>query len=173
MTSKYEMTIFNKYATDILNNKHINKLEEFSHHGKVTRLEHSMAVAYECFRLVKALKLKVDMKSMIRGALLHDFFLYDLKKERINNHFLTHPLVAFNNASNEFELNKIEKDIILKHMWPLTVAFPRYKESYIVSFVDKYSTLKESFDYFYKLPKLQRIYRYSYIFLSMLIFRII
>ena len=35
-------------------------------------------------------------------------------------------------------LNKIEKDIIVKHMFGATVAPPRYKESWIVTCVDKY-----------------------------------
>ena len=143
MTLGYEMTIFNKYASDILNNEHIIKLKEFAHHGSVTRLEHSMTVAYECFRVAQKLKLKVDMKSMIRGALLHDFFLYDLKNERMPKHMTKHPYIAFNNAVNEFDINKVEKDIILKHMWPMTLKLPRYKESFIVCFVDTYCAIKE------------------------------
>ena len=31
----------------------------------------------------------------------------------------------------------MEKDIILKHMWPLTIIPPRYLESFIVSIIDK------------------------------------
>ena len=143
MTSKYEMTIFNKYASDIIQNKYINRLEEFVHHGNVTRLEHSMSVAYECFKLAKALKLKVDMKSMIRGALLHDFFLYDLKKGRVNRHLVKHPAIALNNANREFNINRIEKDIILKHMWPMTFKFPKYKESFIVCLIDTYCAIRE------------------------------
>jgi len=143
MTSKYEMTIFNRYANDILENKYIKKLKELPHHGTVTRFEHSVAVAYECFRLVNMLNIKVDMKSMIRGALLHDFFLYDLKKERIEKHLVRHPYIAFDNAIKEFEINKIEKDIILKHMWPMTLKLPKYKESFIVCFMDTYCAIKE------------------------------
>lgn len=143
MELNYEMTIFNKYAEDIINNKYINKLKEIPHHGSVTRFEHSMFVAYQCFKIAKVLKLKVDMKSMIRGALLHDFFLYDLKKDKVNMHLIKHPNIAFNNAITEFELNKIEKDIILKHMWPMTLKFPKYRESYIVCFIDTYCAIKE------------------------------
>lgn len=36
------------------------------------------------------------------------------------------------------------EDIIIKHMWGLTIAPPRYKEAYIVTLVDKYWAIKEA-----------------------------
>ncbi|NTW07521.1 MAG: HAD family hydrolase, partial [Syntrophaceae bacterium] len=36
-----------------------------------------------------------------------------------------------------------EADIIQKHMWPLTLVPPKYKESFIVSFADKYLASRE------------------------------
>ena len=43
--------------------------------------------------------------------------------------------------------NEIEKDIIAKHMWPLTLRHvPKYKESIIVTMVDKYCSTKETFE---------------------------
>ena len=39
-----------------------------------------------------------------------------------------------------------EKDIIEKHMWPVTVAFPKSIEGFILTFVDKYCALSESFE---------------------------
>ena len=39
---------------------------------------------------------------------------------------------ALNNAQREFELTEKEKDIILKHMWPLTVIPPRSWEGMTV-----------------------------------------
>jgi uncharacterized protein len=41
-------------------------------------------------------------------------------------------------------MNNIEKDIIEKHMWPLTLRLPRYKESYVVLMVDKYCAFSET-----------------------------
>ena len=47
--------------------------------------------------------------------------------------------------SLESVLNKTEKDIILKHMWPTNFfAFPRYKETYILTLVDKSNDLYSS-----------------------------
>ena len=69
------------------------------------------------------------------------------------------------------ELNDLEKDVIVKHMWPLTIKFPKYKESYIVTFVDKYCATVEFFKYLNKKYKLRMVYRYAYIFLTILFVR--
>ena len=45
-----------------------------------------------------------------------------------------------------YSLNNIEKDIIEKHMWPLTLRLPKYKESYVVLMVDKYCALFETWN---------------------------
>ena len=39
--------------------------------------EHSLAVARMCLRIAKYFPGEVDMRSLVRGALLHDYFLYD------------------------------------------------------------------------------------------------
>ena len=90
------------------------------------------------------------------GALLHDFFLYDWRNHdapdlpREKYHGIEHPRIALKNAEKYFPLNEIERDIIVKHMWPLTLMPPRYKESFIVTFADKYLSSKEFFDEFKK-----------------------
>jgi len=58
-------------------------------------------------------------------------------------HGFTHPLTALNNASERFKLNRIESDIIRRHMFPLTLIPPRYKESWLVMIVDKIVTIGE------------------------------
>ena len=68
-------------------------------------------------------------------------FLYDWRKRedgRKGHHAFTHSKTAFKNASMVFDLNDKEKDIVLKHMWPVTLRFPKYKESFIITLVDKY-----------------------------------
>ena len=51
--------------------------------------------------------------------------------------------MALENAERVYNLSEIERDIILKHMWPLTVKLPRYRESYLVAFVDTYCSMFE------------------------------
>ncbi len=83
-------------------------------------------------------------------------------------HAFTHPKKALENAYNLFELNDKEKDIILKHMWPITIYLPKYKESYIITLVDKYCAIQESIKAYKSNKKMQFAYRYAYVFFSML-----
>lgn len=85
--------------------------------------------------------------------MLHDLFLYDwrhskkaLKLKKF--HAFIHPEIALKNSLKLFNLNEKEKDIIVKHMWPVTIKFPKYPESYIVTLTDKYSTIAESLHYY-------------------------
>lgn len=42
-------------------------------------------------------------------------------------------------------LNPVERNIILRHMWPLTVTPPKYREAYVIVMFDKYCSLMETF----------------------------
>lgn len=46
-------------------------------HGLTTVYEHSVGVAGASLKLAEFFHLKVNEKALIRGALLHDYFLYD------------------------------------------------------------------------------------------------
>lgn len=123
---------------DILENETFLKLNNYYHHSS-SILDHSMTVSFWSYRVCK--RLKLDYVSGARGALLHDFFLYDWrsykKDPRNKNHGLQHPKTALANSHQYFEINHIEQDIILKHMWPKVFGMPRYWESVIVSVTDK------------------------------------
>ncbi len=126
---------------DILQHGEFLKLKDYFHHNS-SIYHHVHDVAYLSYRISKYLKL--DYRSTARGALLHDFFLYDWRNHDVPDlprkkfHGLEHPKIAVVNAKKHFSINDIEEDIIKKHMWPLTLVPPKYKESYIVSFADKY-----------------------------------
>lgn len=101
---------------------------------------------------------KLDWISTIRGALLHDFFLYKFKKSlsvRILTdsikHAAVHPLIALENARKYFELNEKEENIIKGHMFPF--GMPKSREAWIVSYVDKYIAAFEYYSNFKKLSK--------------------
>ena len=42
-----------------------------------------------------------------------------------------------------YEISDREADAILKHMWPLYLGMPKYKESYAVTLADKYAATLE------------------------------
>ena len=131
---------------DILSHEEFLKLKDYFHHNS-SIYSHVHDVAYFSYRICKYFKL--DYRSAARGALLHDFFLYDWRNHdepdlaRNKFHGLAHPAIAVVNAKKHFSINDIEEDIIKKHMWPLTLVPPKYKESYIVSFADKYLSSRE------------------------------
>lgn len=67
------------------------------------------------------------------------------KEEEKGLHAYTHGKTAFKEASEILNLNDKEKDMIIKHMWPVTPAIPKYKETFILTFVDKYFAIAEAF----------------------------
>ena len=136
---------FRQCINNLSISQEVNSMDQFIHHGNISCLEHSMSVAYRSYLVCK--KLGLDYSSAARGGLLHDFYLYDwhIKNSHIGLHGFNHPYIALENANKYFVLNKIEKDIIEKHMWPITLKFPKYKESYVVLLVDKYCSFFEIF----------------------------
>jgi uncharacterized protein len=131
---------------DILSNEHFQKLKKFFHHNS-SIYDHSLSVAYISYKIARTLSL--DYTSVARGALLHDFYLYNWRENKYPGklqglkHGRRHPKVALANARTHFKLNKIEEDIIVKHMWPLTFSVPRFRESFVVTVADKYCASKE------------------------------
>jgi uncharacterized membrane protein len=137
---------FYNITKDIYTHEEFLKLKLHHHHNS-SIYDHVMDVSYFSYRACKFLKL--DYQSAARGALLHDFFLYDWRNHDVPDlpaekfHGIEHPKIALANAKKHFILNDIEKDIVRKHMWPLTLVPPKYKESFVVSFADKYLASKE------------------------------
>lgn len=144
-----ELDYFRSVAATIAEHKNMQKTRKLTQHGSVSVFAHSVAVAYYSVKLAKKLGISCDKRSLIRGAMLHDFFLYDWHK--IINvgdglHGFAHPATASKNAVRDFRLNKRELDIIRKHMWPLTLTkVPKYRESWLVCAADKYCSLLETF----------------------------
>ena len=169
-------TEFNEILSDILSNETVKQMHNYIQHGEISCYTHCYCVAYYTYLICK--KLKLDYKSAVRGAMLHDLFLYDwhtTSPADINEkgvHAWAHPRIALKNASKIFNLNDTEKDIIRNHMWPVTLKFPKTKEAFIVSCMDKYSATAETFMNCRNRITNSRIYRYAYVFLGLFIFRI-
>lgn len=136
---------YKSYIHDLLQNKEVLSMKDYKQHSDIHCLEHSLYVSYTSYVMCK--KLRFDYASAARGGLLHDFFLYDwhVTKSPKGLHGFSHPNIALFNANKHFVLNAIEKDIIKKHMWPLTFMIPKYKEALVVALVDKYCATMEIF----------------------------
>ena len=91
-------------------------------------------------------RLPVDKQSLVRGALLHDIFLYDWHEKDGGHrlHGFRHTAFATIMQAKDFSLNRKKKNIIARHMFPLTVLPPRCLEAWIVCFVDKYCAFSET-----------------------------
>lgn len=143
-------TLLEKYGCDIINSDNFQMTKAHIQHGNVTVNEHCIYVAIYSLIINKKLALHCNTRDLIRGALLHDYFLYDwhdkeylAKRQRL--HGFRHPRIALQNADKEYQLTDIQRDIIIKHMWPLVAAVPVYREAWVVTMADKYCSFMETF----------------------------
>ena len=123
------------------------KLKSIVHHGD-NRLDHINRVAKISFLISKALGL--DYISCTRGAMMHDFFtIDDINRGSIKyrKYLNNHSYKALSNSLDYFEVNEVEEDIILSHMYPLCKNKPSYKESHVVCICDKIVSIYEFFRY--------------------------
>ena len=169
----YSNDEFIQIIDDLLNNDTVKQMKNFRQHYETSCFDHCLIASYYCYLYGK--KFNLDYVSCARAAMLHDLFLYDWRKkqdDRKGLHAFTHPKTAYKNASKLFALNEKEKDIILKHMWPVTIALPKYKESYLLTLVDKYCALNESYQEIYNRFCQKKLFRYAYVFLCVLFIRL-
>lgn len=136
------------YGRDILLSDHHKMSDQHIQHGCISVRKHTINVAKVSLLFNERFHLNCNEKALVRGALLHDFFLYDWHdKDHINPihlHGVFHPGIALRNAEKEFELTNLEREIIRKHMWPLTFIPPMKKEAWVVTMADKYASLLET-----------------------------
>jgi len=126
-----EMTAVDKYK----------ELEKAAHHG-ISRFEHTKRVGYLSFLIARLFRL--DVNTVTRGALLHDFFTEkDVAKYTKKEWHRLHPQIALENSRQYFKLNCIEENIISSHMFPICKTRPIYKESHIVATADKLVAIYE------------------------------
>lgn len=143
---KTRYTLIHKYGEDILKSEKFQKQDEYIQHGNITVKQHCISVANASIKLAERLHIKYQRRALVRGALLHDYFLYDwhLPHKENNWHGFRHANIALKNAVKEYKLDKYEKEIIKKHMWPLTLVPPKCREAWIVNIADTYCSLLET-----------------------------
>lgn len=135
-------------ASDILSSSNFRSTKKHIQHGNMTVNNHCMNVAKYSLAISRKLRIHCSERELIRGALLHDYFLYDWHSPEhvpiYKLHGLFHPGKAYRNASKEYLLTAREADIIKKHMWPLTVVPPMCREAWIVTAADKWCSMLET-----------------------------
>ena len=158
-----------KILNEIRESSRFKNSKQFIQHGKTSVYMHSVSVAYMSCYIAEKYNLSVDYYSLITGALLHDYFLYDWHDKEDGHkrphgfyhpsaalanaesdrnehklHGFTHPGAALRNAKRDFDLNDIETDIIARHMFPLTPIPPVCLEGWVVCIADKICSTKET-----------------------------
>ena len=135
-----DKAVFVDELNKLLEDPRIVKLCTFpQHHGSNT-LQHCIAVAKRSFDLAEKFGWDIDERELARGAMLHDYYQYNIKEEGLTayGHGTSHPQIAMQKADKDFHLTEKEKNIIRGHMWPLTLAHPpKSKEAVLVSLADK------------------------------------
>lgn len=131
----------------ILQSAGMEQEKGYIQHRAVSCYLHSFFVAYMSVWLAKRFRIRVHLRSLVRGALLHDYFLYDwhIKDPNRKAHGFSHAAAALQNAERDFALNAVERDVIARHMFPLNLTPPRYRESILVCIADKICAVYETF----------------------------
>lgn len=139
---------FNGLIHNIVHSEEFRRMKQYKHHLVGNTYEHSINVAYLCYRHYKRHKSKVDLNELIRGALLHDYFLYDRHDKSDTEHVrglvhgFMHPSRALANATHAYpDLTKTERDVIKRHMFPLTPIPPKTRCGWLVCFYDKVAAI--------------------------------
>lgn len=132
---------FKAILKPLLETPEVKRLADCKHHWNKNRLEHSLEVAWHGYYISK--RFALDYTAAARAGLLHDLFFYDWMTEGPRLHGFRHPRISLANARKITTLNAKERDIIMKHMWPLTLIPPHYPESWIVCMADTYCGIKD------------------------------
>ena len=133
------MEIIRLYGGDILDSPGLNHEKTLMQHGDMSVYDHTLLVTERCVAFARARRARVDMRSLVRGALLHDYFLYDWHEDDDSHrlHGFTHAGRALRNAKRDFDITEIEEDMIGCHMFPLNLRPPKTTEGRILCLVDK------------------------------------
>ena len=153
MKSKTNFIEYDEIISPIINNPEFLKRKKYAHHGNISVYDHSLAVARLSYILAR--KLNLDYKSATIGGLLHDFYYKPWQentkhKPLFKHHGFVHAREALENTQIYFPelLNEKIENIILRHMFPLNIVPPRFKEAWLVTLVDKYISFQ-----IFKSPK--------------------
>ena len=150
-----------KNVKPILLSEEFQKRLKFKHHNH-TVFYHSVLVSYRSY--VYAVKHNVNPYNCAVAGLLHDFYPYPwrysealeelgpeytkkigVKKKLFEKHGFAHAREARDNVNKFFPEYSNERidNAILRHMFPLNIALPKYKESWVITLEDKIVSLKE------------------------------
>lgn len=136
-----------KIVKKILESPEFLKRKEFMHHYNESVYAHVLKVSYDCYKIGK--NFKMDYRSLAIAGLLHDFYPHpwQVKKKHtplLKKHGFVHAHEARLNAEKFFPdlMNAKIASMIETHMFPLNIRFPKSKEAWLLTLVDKADSLE-------------------------------
>lgn len=136
-----------KIVKPILESEEFQKRKQYFHHGTKTVYDHCMDVSIIAYRVAK--KMNIDTKTAAIAGLLHDFYdkpwqEYYGRTPFFQKHGFVHAKEASLNAKKYFPdlIDQKVEDCIMKHMFPLNIKPPKYKEGWVITCVDKYVSME-------------------------------
>ncbi len=131
-----------------ISDEKVQEMKNYVQHGNVSTYEHVSDVTKLCYLMNTRLHLGADEKTLLAGAFLHDFYLYDwhtVGKQLDGLHGYVHADIAARNAKKRFDIDDKVHSVIKTHMWPLNLtAVPSSKEAWILTTADKVISIKET-----------------------------
>ena len=148
--SRTDKLEFCNLIDNIINNDNFKALDNELHHG-ISRYDHSIRVAKATYFVGKRLHLK-KLDETVKAAVLHDYYLdKDLPEFNAKEKLKEHPIAACENAIRDFDVNSFQQNIIKTHMFPICKEMPKYKESLLVSTMDKCVAAYEMYKFKFSL----------------------
>ena len=140
LTEQEKQELENVYQS-FLHDERILRMKDIPMHRGSNCYYHSFKVAKKAIRhAIRHKKEKVDLMTILLGAILHDYYLYNWRqnKELLKKHGKNHPYIAAQNAKDDFGITEMVQKVIKSHMWPINIKeYPNSKEARIVTIADK------------------------------------
>ena len=142
-----ENRFFREILTEVRERSRLDEMRQYLSHADVSVYTHSVKVAYIAYRFAVKHQIPCDLRALVRGGLLHDYYLYDWHdpNKGFRWHGFKHHRFALANAERVLALTGKERNIIASHMFPLTFwSLPRCREAWLVTVADKIVASKET-----------------------------
>lgn len=140
MKKPIDYTLFREVLAEVLPSGRFEEMKQYISHSDITVHKHCLKVAFTAYTMAIQHNIKCDLRALVRGALLHDYYLYDWHdpNKGFRWHGFKHHRFALQNAEKDFALTDKERNIIHSHMFPLTFwCLPRCREAWLVTLADK------------------------------------
>ena len=140
--------IIDSILRDVNSRECVQQMKQYIQHGNVSTFAHCKNVVRMSYAIDQKFRLKSNLDTLLKGAMLHDMFLYDWHADDDGEHKMHgfhHAEKACENAKEFLDTNDEINGVILCHMWPLNLTkVPRSREAWIVCIADKLVSLKET-----------------------------